>query len=253
MATIKIQGELEARTLDGIVTDVTKVRNALSTQGGTVDGNLQINGSVDASGGFSVNGTPIGGGGGTDEKVKQTFTNENKKYRVLLSGHDVDNEFTEGTYKNGGLTYNPATHSLINSYLRNGNEYYGTINNYSLNEACEKNVIDVVEDDNGQEGDSLTTADAVSTYVKGKFSGLGNLAFKSAVGANEISTGQVAYTHLNTDLQNMISSGGTADDNVARAAANGLYDGTYAIDGGNAAGDKMGTGADWSPIAPISN
>ena len=53
-----------------------------------------------------------GGGGGTDEKVKQSPVSTNAEYRILFSKSADDVERTETVGKNGNLIYNPSENHL---------------------------------------------------------------------------------------------------------------------------------------------
>ena len=95
----------------------------------------------------------------TDANVKQTNSTTSSSYRVLLSGHANDTEYTEGTYKSANLTFNPSTGALSLTGTINGLTLTkqtsgftitgGTLSktltvgaDYTLGAACEKSVTD---------------------------------------------------------------------------------------------------------------
>ena len=62
----------------------------------------------------------------TDAAVTQTITSDNNDYRILFSGTADDTTHTEGTRKDGDLTYNPSTNTLnIGTGTLTGTSYSG--------------------------------------------------------------------------------------------------------------------------------
>ncbi len=137
------------RTITIPSTTVSSTSSGLAPKGASVSTQSQTTKFLREDGTWAA---PSYSSGGTDENVIQTATTTDSTYEILFSGTADNTTRTEGAHKTSTLTYNPSTKALSTG---------GTINTYTLADACEKSVDSSIS----SSSNNLPTSSAVFNFV----------------------------------------------------------------------------------------
>ena len=96
----------------GVLNNQTDLKAALDKKDNLHDNREVLNKLSDSNGKLFYNGNKVCEGGGSSSNSVQNNNEDNKSYRILLSGSADDQTKSDKINKNGGLRYNPKLGSL---------------------------------------------------------------------------------------------------------------------------------------------